>query len=59
MASTQTDIENLDTAIASSELEGRRVKYRSTDDVMKANKHVAEVLKANGGGKRSSRYEMK
>lgn len=48
MALTQTDLDNLDTAIASSELEveieGRRVKYRSTADLLAARAHVASVL---------------
>lgn len=48
MALTQTDLDALDLAIASSELEvqleGRRVKYRSTDELLKARAHVATVL---------------
>lgn len=60
MALTQTDLDALDVAIASSELEvrleGRSVKYRSTDELLKARQHVAEVLRAAGAGsvKRSS-----
>lgn len=50
MALTQTDLDALDAAIASAELEvqleGRRVKYRSTDELLKARAHVAEVLAA-------------
>lgn len=50
MALSQTDLESLDLAIASAELEvqleGRRVKYRSVDEMLKARAHVAEVLAA-------------
>lgn len=50
MALTQTDLDNLDTAIASSELEveieGRRVKYRSTTELLRARAHVSEVVQA-------------
>lgn len=48
MALTQTDLDALDLAIASSELEvrleGRTVKYRSTDELLKARAHVADVV---------------
>lgn len=48
MALSQTDLDALDTAIASSELEveldGRRVRYRSTADLIAARAHVASVL---------------
>ena len=48
MALTQTDLDALDAAIAASELEvqveGRRVRYRSIDELMKARSHVAEVV---------------
>lgn len=50
MALTQSDLDSLDTAIASSELEveieGRRVKYRSTAELLAARAHVASVLNA-------------
>lgn len=53
MALTQTDLDALDLAIASSELEvrleGRSVKYRSTDELLKARAHVAEIV--NGAGR--------
>lgn len=52
MALTQTDLDALDTAIASSELEveieGRRVRYRSTAELLTARKHVAEVIAQSG-----------
>jgi hypothetical protein len=48
MALTQSDLDALDTAIAGAELEvevdGRRVKYRSIDELQKARSHVASVL---------------
>lgn len=48
MALTQTDLDALDHAIATSELEvemeGRRVKYRSTADLLVARNHVANVI---------------
>jgi hypothetical protein len=48
MALSQTDLDALDAAIASSELEveldGRRVRYRSTADLIAARGHVASVL---------------
>lgn len=48
MALTQTDLDNLDAAIASGELEvdfnGRRVKYRSIADLMAARAHVVSTL---------------
>lgn len=58
MALTQTDLANLDAAIASAELEveieGRRVKYRSTAELLKARVHVATVLETTGRTQRSS-----
>jgi hypothetical protein len=48
MALTQTDLDNLDAAIATGELEvesqGRRVKYRSIADLIDARKHIASML---------------
>lgn len=48
MALSQTDLDALDTAIAASELEveleGRRVRYRSIDELLKARAHVAGVI---------------
>jgi hypothetical protein len=48
MALSQSDLDALDAAIASSELEveldGRRVRYRSTADLLAARRHVATVL---------------
>lgn len=48
MALTSQDIDNLDAAIATGELEvevnGRRVKYRSISELKAAREHVASVL---------------
>lgn len=48
MALTQTDLDNLDAAIAAAELtvevNGRRVTYRSIDELMRARAHVASLL---------------
>lgn len=58
MALTQSDLDALDVAIAASELEvqleGRRVKYRSTDELLKARAHVAEVVNSSTRQQRSS-----
>ena len=65
MALSQSDLDALDTAIAASELEvqldGRRVRYRSIDELLKARAHVAAVLAAgasagSGGGRRAFRF---
>lgn len=54
MALTQTDLDNIDTAIATGELEvefnGRRVKYRSIAELKSARAHVASVIQANASG---------
>ena len=48
MALSQSDLDALDTAIASAELEvevdGRRIRYRTIDELQKARAHVATVL---------------
>ncbi len=58
MALTQTDLDNLDAAIATSELEveiaGRRVKYRTTHELLLARNHVAGVLVASSPTRRGS-----
>lgn len=62
MALTQTDLNNLDAAIASSELEvqvdGKLVKYRSTSELLKARNFVQQTLAnsgADGGGVKRAR----
>ena len=53
MALSQTDLDALDTAIASAELEveieGRRVKYRSTNELLRARQHVSDVIERSTG----------
>ncbi len=62
MALTQSDLDALDVAIASAELEvrleGRSVKYRSTDELLKARQHVAEILAAGRVQRVSYRYQF-
>jgi roadblock/LC7 domain-containing protein len=58
MALTQTDLDNIDAAIATGELRvqfnGRLVEYRSIDELKKARAHVAEVLATAAAGGRSA-----
>lgn len=48
MAFTQTDLDNINNAIASGELtvevNGKRVTYRSMDDLMKARKMIKDDM---------------
>ncbi|MGH6625154.1 MAG: phage head-tail joining protein [Burkholderiaceae bacterium] len=48
MALTQTDLDNLDAAIAAGELSvevnGRKLVYRSVSDLLQARAHVSSVL---------------
>ena len=50
MALSAADLEALDTAIATGELtvefNGRRVTYRSIDELLKARNHVSDVVSA-------------
>ena len=54
MSYTQTDLDNLDAAIASGHrvvhVEGRRVEYGTTDELLKARSHVASQLSAATAG---------
>lgn len=59
MAYTQADLDRLDRAIVSEELEvevdGQRVRYRTTAELMAARQHVAAVMRqaaavSSGGG---------
>lgn len=63
MALSQTDLDALDTAIASAELEvqleGRRVRYRSMDELMRARAHVAGVLARSASSRRSYTFDMR
>ncbi len=65
MALSQTDLDNLDKAIATGMLEaeiaGKRIRYQSAEQLIKARAHVAAVLAqagadAVGTAKRVSSY---
>lgn len=62
MALTQNDLDALDAAIATSELEveidGRRVRYRSTSELLAARKHVAGVIAAGSPVRRTGGYRF-
>ena len=62
MALTSQDIDNLDAAIATGELEvevnGRRVKYRSISELKAAREHVASVLQQGAGTTRRGVYRV-
>lgn len=64
MAVTQSDIDRLDAAIASSELrveiDGRSVTYRSIDEMLQARRHLASVVAASSpsGGRRVYQYRF-
>lgn len=62
MALSQTDLDNLDNAIASGELEvdfnGRRVKYRSINELKAARAHTAQVLQSQAGTTRRVAYKF-
>lgn len=62
MALTSSDLAALDAAIAMGELEvevaGRRVRYRSVDELIKARAHVAGVL-AQSEARMGAAYRVK
>lgn len=62
MALSQTDLDALDTAIASSELEvrleGRAVTYRSVDELLKARAYVAGIVNGAGGTRSSYSFNF-
>jgi hypothetical protein len=62
MALTQTDIDNLDAAIAAAELEveidGKRVKYRSMSDLKYARAHAVEVVQRAATTRSRSSYRF-
>lgn len=62
MAYTQADLDSLDRAIASGalslELAGRKVTYRSIDQLLKARDHVASLLAQASGARRGSAYRF-
>ena len=53
MALSQTDLDNLDAAIASGELtvefNGRKITYRSISELLKARNHVAQAIGQQNG----------
>lgn len=57
MAFTQADIDNLDEAIAAGEkvvkVNGREVEYRSIDDMLKARRHIMNVIAKSAGRRKS------
>lgn len=63
MALTQTDLDNLDAAIATGELKvefnGRVVVYRSISELMAARAHVASVLSTSSATtRRTAAYRV-
>ncbi len=62
MALTTHDIDNLDAAIATGELEvevnGRRVKYRSISELKAAREHVASVLQRDDSTPRRAVFRV-
>ena len=62
MAITSADLDALDRAIASSELEvdidGRRVRYRSVQELIAARAHLAAVFATQQSGRRRSSYQF-
>lgn len=60
MPLSQTDLDALDAAIATSELEveleGRRVKYRSMNELLAARAHVASVIAGAASTSRRSTF---
>lgn len=62
MALTKADLDALDAAIATSELEvqvdGRKVRYRSIEELIKARNHVASVLANGGTTRRTGAYRF-
>jgi len=60
MALTQADLDRLDVAIATSELEvevdGQRVRYRSIPELVAARAHVANVVASSASAVRRSVY---
>ena len=63
MALTQTDLDALDRAIAGAELtvtvDGKSVTYRSISDLKRAREHVAGVIAAAAGTRRTAFYFTK
>jgi hypothetical protein len=62
MALSQKDLDALDLAIASGTLEvefdGRRVRYQTTQALLAARTHVADVIRSSVAGGRRSSYQF-
>lgn len=60
MALTQADLDALDSAIVSGvlkvRLEGREVTYQTTDELIKARAHAAQILAAGSSAVQRSTY---
>lgn len=60
MALSQTDLDALDAAIAGAELtvavDGKSVTYRSVNELKRAREHVAGVISAASGNRRTVFY---
>lgn len=60
MALSQTDLDALDAAIAGAELtvtvDGKSVTYRSINELRRAREHVAGVISAASGTRRTAFY---
>lgn len=60
MPFSQSDLDNIDAAIAASELkvevDGKSVLYRSIAELMQARAHIASVITAQSAPKRSTFY---
>lgn len=56
MALTQSDIDNIDEAIAAGEktveVNGRKVEYRSIDEMLKIRRHITKVIAQQRGIKK-------
>jgi hypothetical protein len=63
MAYTSADLDALDAAIAGGELivqvNGRKIEYRSIDELLKARAHVAQQLQAAQPGQRRTRFAFR
>ena len=63
MAYSQSDLDALDRAIASGalslELAGRKMTYRSVDELLKARDHVAGELARAGAPRRCSAFRFR
>lgn len=63
MPITPSDLQALDRAIASSELEvqfaDRRVRYRSVDEMLRARAHLEQLLAQEQGSRRRYRFDFR